>query len=656
MRHAVLIGAICIVGITACSEETGPNISGVDPLSIVRVSVSPSLDTLFVADTLRPTDRRQMTADVIGRLGTPIAGAKVLWNSSNPEVAIVDEGGMVTPTGYGTTTISASATEIGKATIVVMPAARTIIVTPGTDTIFVEDPVALGDSIRLVAKAYDEQGDPIAGVAFTWSSAGTNIATVNGVGSVLARALGTVTVTATSGEQTGGATVRVLSAVKAIQVSAPVTTVLALDTLQLTATALGYDDKPMAGRKFRWTSSNPEVATVDDNGRAIFLSAGVTTFTAKSAYTTSTVVVGALERQFLSIDAGHEVTCGYTNLGRGYCWGDGTLGKLASAADSSCFGDAGEIAPCTLSPKRFAGPALEFISISVDSTSGCGVTADKLLYCWGDNSLGQIGNGRKGAGAQPMLATVAQLRFDSVAVGALHACALTTTRRVYCWGADMTNQLGETPEINSTTPIPVNTPLTFTSLTAGRRHMCGISNGKAYCWGNNEFGQIGSGTLGVASATPVAVATAESFSMISAGAYHTCGLTASGGAVCWGNGASGQTGVGGLSSGATPVVVGGGPFTQLSAGRSHTCAINSTGTAFCWGANESFQSGSAGLASPSAVGGSVAFKSIQAGSRHTCGVATDGDAYCWGSNVFGVLGNELQAAFRSTPEKVAVPR
>src|SRR5688572_8554264 len=114
--------------------------------------------------------------------------------------------------------------------------------------------------------------------------------------------------------------------------------------------------------------------------------------------------------------------------------------------------------------------------------------------------------------------------------------------------------------------------------------------------------------------------------------------------------------VGGLSSGATPVVIGGGPFTQLSAGRSHTCAINSTGTAFCWGANESFQSGSAGLASPSAVGGSVAFKSIQAGSRHTCGVATDGDAYCWGSNVYGVLGNELQAAFRSTPEKVAVPR
>ena len=34
MRHAVLIGAICTVGITACSDETGPNISGIDPLSV----------------------------------------------------------------------------------------------------------------------------------------------------------------------------------------------------------------------------------------------------------------------------------------------------------------------------------------------------------------------------------------------------------------------------------------------------------------------------------------------------------------------------------------------------------------------------------------------------------------------------------------------
>ena len=82
MRHAALIGALCTVCVTACSEDTGPNVSGVPSLDIIRVDVTPTLDTMFVADTLRPTDRLQMKAAVIGRLGTPIPSAAVVWSSS----------------------------------------------------------------------------------------------------------------------------------------------------------------------------------------------------------------------------------------------------------------------------------------------------------------------------------------------------------------------------------------------------------------------------------------------------------------------------------------------------------------------------------------------------------------------------------------------
>lgn len=654
MRHAALIGALCTVFVTACSEETGPNISGVEDIDITRVTVSPKLDTLFVADTLRPTDRLQMQASVIGRTGSPIQSAKVAWSSSNPEVAIVNEGGVVIPTGYGTTVITASAAEVAKATIVVMPAAQSVVITPAVDTIFVEDPIAIRDSVRLAAKAIDANGDVVTGVAFTWATALAATATVNAAGSVTARSLGVVNITATSGASVGTASVRVASAVKAIQLTAPVTTVLAKDTLQIAATALGYDDKPMAGRTFTWTSSNTSIATVDANGRAIFLSAGTVTLTAKSAFTTSNITVNALERQFLAIDGGVDVTCGYTNLGRGYCWGNGLFGKLASGADSSCFGEAGGAQPCTLSPKRFSGPALEFTTISVDSTSGCGITTDKRLYCWGDNSFGQLGNGLKGAGAQPMLATVAQVRFDSVAVGGTHACAISTTRQAYCWGSDFASELGEPPRIHSTTPIPVNSNLAFTSITAGRRHTCGIAAGRAYCWGNNELGQLGTGLPGGSFDNPVAVTTSESFSSISAGAYHTCGITTGGSAICWGDGAAGQTGaaIGGMT--ATPGVVGSGDFARISSGDSHTCAITTAGAAFCWGANANWSgSGSAAVA---AVSGGIAFKAIASASRHSCGIATSGKTYCWGSNVFGALGNELQAAYRTEPQKVALPR
>jgi alpha-tubulin suppressor-like RCC1 family protein len=643
MRHAALIGALCTVFLTACSEETGPNISGVPSLDIVRVDVAPSIDTLFVADTLRPTDRLQMSAAVIGRLGTPIPNAKVAWASSKPEVATVTEGGMVIPTGYGTTVVSASASSVGKATIVVMPAARSVIVTPGSDTIFVEDPIVARDTIKLTAKAIDETGKVITGVAFSWSSAVTGMATVNGTGGVLARSLGVVSVTATSGDHVGTGSVRIASAVKSIQLAAPVSTVLAKDTVQITATALGYDDKPMGGRTFTWTSSNPSVATVDGNGRAIFLRSGSATFTAKSAFTTSTVTVNALERQFQVVDVGSDFSCGFTNLGRGYCWGLGSIGQLASAADSACFGtDSGKL-PCAISPKRFAGPALEFTALQSGGSGGCGISKDRMIYCWGSDEVGQIGNGSKGGAAVPSLATVGQVRFDSITMGGAHACALSTTKQAYCWGADGSGQLGDRRIVNSTTPIPVEGNLAFTTISAGARHTCGISDGRAYCWGADLVGQLGDGVPGDNSDVPTAVASSETFVAITAGGSHTCGLTSAGSALCWGG-----------SFPASPQAVAGGPFTRISAGRDHTCAITAAGAAFCWGGR--LDEGGSGQSSATAVANAPVFRSITAGDRHTCGLGADGETYCWGSNVYGALGNELQAAFRTTPQKVAQPR
>ncbi|MGH7693604.1 MAG: Ig-like domain-containing protein, partial [Gemmatimonadaceae bacterium] len=185
------------------------------------------------------------------------------WSSSNTAVATVSEAGLVTPTGFGTTEITASATKVAKAAITVAPATRAIQITPGVDTIFVEDPIALRDTVRLKATAFDDTGAVVTGTKFSWTSSTPAIATVDASGLVTATALGFATITAQSGDRTRSATVRVNPVVKAIQVTASATTVLARDTVQLTAVALGWDDKPMTGRTFKWTSSNISVATID---------------------------------------------------------------------------------------------------------------------------------------------------------------------------------------------------------------------------------------------------------------------------------------------------------------------------------------------------------------------------------------------------------
>jgi len=436
--------------------------------------------------------------------------------------------------------------------------------------------------------------------------------------------------------------------------------------VQITATALGYDDKPMGGRTFTWTSSNPTVATVDGNGRAIFLRSGTASFTAKSALTTSTFTVTALERQFQTVSSADDYTCGLTNLGRGYCWGVGEVNQLASAADSLCFdandppvrGEGGPI-PCTISPKRFAGPAIEFTALESGTLSACGISKDRMVYCWGSTADGRLGNGLKGGGAQPTLATVAQERFDSITVGGAHACALNVARLAYCWGSDNAGQLGDTRRVNSTTPIPVVGGLAFSTITAGDSHTCAISTGQIYCWGSNEFGQLGSGSTGGFRDKPAAVGGGDGFVAISAGRNHTCALKASGDAFCWGGNEHLQSGQGSALPVLTPTAVGGGAFTRISAGEFHTCALSAAGVVSCWGENGSGQLGNGSLSGPSPMGavqGGIAFKSVTAGSNHTCALGGDGETYCWGSNVFGALGNELQAAFRPTPQKVALPR
>jgi hypothetical protein len=194
----------------------------------------------------------------------PIPNAKVAWASSRTEVATITEAGLVSPDGYGTTVVSASASSVGKATIVVMRAARAVIVTPAIGHDLRRGPIVPKDSIKLTAKALDEKGQVITGVAFHLgvSAAGTATATVNGAGAVLARSLGRGNGDGAVRRSGGPGTVRVASAVKSIQLAAHGLDGPGEGHRADHATALGYDDKPMGGAR-SWTSSNPTVA----NGR-----------------------------------------------------------------------------------------------------------------------------------------------------------------------------------------------------------------------------------------------------------------------------------------------------------------------------------------------------------------------------------------------------
>lgn len=233
-----------------------------------------------------------------------------------------------------------------------------------------------------------------------------------------------------------------------------------------------------------------------------------------------------------------------------------------------------------------------------------------------------------------------------IALGAHHACAVTATGGVRCWGSNNYGQLGDGTTTNRLTPTDVvGLSSGIVGVFAGDGHSCALtSTGDVLCWGAGTYGQLGNGAT-TNSAVPVDVVGISNVIELALGNAHTCALTAAGSMACWGFGDYGQLGNNGLSSRSTPTNVTGlgSGVSSISAGQFHTCAVVN-GTAMCWGYNLYGQvgDGTAGSGSskrfPVPVTGIAADAvDIAAGQDHSCVRMESGEVLCWGRNSSGQL-------------------
>ena len=287
-----------------------------------------------------------------------------------------------------------------------------------------------------------------------------------------------------------------------------------------------------------------------------------------------------------------------------------------------------------------------FSQFTSNSGYTCALTNEGKAYCWGWNQYGRLGNNSTTNSSTPVAVQMpAGVSFQSIAAGNIHACALTTEGKAYCWGWNQYGQLGNNSTANSSTPVAVQMPagVSFQSIAAGNIHTCALTTtGQAYCWGYGGSGQLGNNSTAI-SRIPVAVQmpAGVSFQFIAAGYYHTCALTNEGKAYCWGQGSSGRLGNNSTTDSRIPVAVqmpAGVSFQSITAGYAHTCALTTTGQAYCWGygdrlGNNSTTDSRIPVAVQMPAG--VSFQSIAAGSLHTCALTTQNKAYCWGLELGG---------------------
>ncbi|MDP1876577.1 MAG: fibronectin type III domain-containing protein [Actinomycetota bacterium] len=346
----------------------------------------------------------------------------------------------------------------------------------------------------------------------------------------------------------------------------------------------------------------------------------------------------------------------------GYSWGLGTVGQLGNSGTATFNYPVAITMGSALSGKTLT-------SVAAGSNFACalanaGTAASSRVYCWGEGSLGQLGNATSADSTFPVAVAgaLANLQVTLVSAGNDHACALTSTGTVYCWGNNAQDQLGQGGGAAATSNVPLLVSggtlagTTVTDLSTGTSFSCAItpaSATKTHCWGINNNGQMGDGTGTTPRASPVAVTgtvTSSTPSKISSGASHSCVVATDGSAQCWGLGTSGQLGNSASSTSTTSVTVVGLPSTatSITGGGAFTCAATSAGTGYCWGLGTSGQLGNTlATTTNSAVavytGGVLSGKSItkiSAGSLTVCAVTSDGGGYCWGAGTSGGLGNQ----------------
>ena len=354
---------------------------------------------------------------------------------------------------------------------------------------------------------------------------------------------------------------------------------------------------------------------------------------------------GACESGPLPIVDGGQRACLASSLARG----DGYTCLTKDNGAVSCFGwnHWGNLGTGDTNERPFptgiVGSLGAVTDLSADMAHTCAVLADGRVACWGHNRYGELGDGtteeRPAPTVVPGLANAAL-----VTTGRQHTCSLLLDGTVYCWGDNSHGQLGlDTTAVGRLQPARVPGLPAIRGISAGLLHTCAVtSDRKVWCWGNHDSGELGSG---VSSAHgPMEVPGLTGVVAVTAGAGFSCALTDPAHvAYCWGKNDHGQLGRSTITTGPAPVAAMAMPFKAIDAGRNVACGLTLTGGVHCWGSNfagalgvdnasDSFDS-----ADPVATGVENAV-AVSVGGQGACALLSDGAYRCWGENDYGAAG------------------
>ena len=370
---------------------------------------------------------------------------------------------------------------------------------------------------------------------------------------------------------------------------------------------------------------------------------------------------------------------GVASDGNAYAWGSNKYGQLAQKpADASM-----QKAPVRVPLPDGVDSSFTYTQIVAGDSHVLAIGSNGILYSWGRNDHGQLGDGTTTDRyqPQPVKDTSGQpFKAVQVSAGVADSAAIDSENRVYTWGSESTGK-GQAPAYSTArknpTPAadPDNPGQTLRAVQVSLNWSFAMAldaDGNVYTWGYNTNGQLGNNTSDSTNyaANPARLPN-QSFqaTQISAGSWNALAIDTEGNTWTWGYNRYGQLGDGSTSDKYKPQTVQNPTntsqslkATQISAGVNHSLAVGQDGSLWAWGWNSNGQLGIGSTVNqnkPALIkdpaNNAQAFEAVRSssGQLHSLAIRQDGNLWAWGDNQYGQLGNNQTAAKSTTPLAVA---
>ena len=262
--------------IITVKAKDGSNVSATCKVNVVATEVTSITITANGPTTLKASENVQLIATILPETATD---KSVKWSASAPEIANVNENGLVTAYAVGESVITATASSglTAEIRITVIPTQVSNITLNRTSLT-----MRAGNENKLTATILPETATD---KSVTWASSNQEIATVDANGNVKALLEGQTSVTCTANDGSGISASCIVNVVdtdvETVTITVEGSTTLKVsETVQLAATVM---PETSTDKTVTWSSGDEKVAVVDANGLVTAMSEGVATITATTS-------------------------------------------------------------------------------------------------------------------------------------------------------------------------------------------------------------------------------------------------------------------------------------------------------------------------------------------------------------------------------------